>query len=192
MVISSQISRIFWRGRKQAKDLCNRRLRILYDLYCIDRFFPRVCRGSSQQHIVLDRAGAKILNIDNFNKIRELPITYKHMRLMTEFRVEAYLKNLGMGKREVKLSDIRADIYFPEYRIAVEIDTGSESYKMLKKKAEKYSRTNLFAIIFVTDGGIKRIKYFLDEIKLQRVKKAGCKFEELGDMLRKINNNLKH
>ena len=37
----------------------NRRIRKLYELYVLDRFYPKVGtgEGSSQQHICLDRAG---------------------------------------------------------------------------------------------------------------------------------------
>lgn len=77
-------------NKRQSVNIINRRLKVLYDNYCIDRVQPTVGigEGSSQYHITLDRAGAILLGIENFRSIviydpssypsKRLPMYYKH------------------------------------------------------------------------------------------------------------------
>gem|GEM_PF-5103814 len=182
---------MYWRGRKQAKDLCNRRLRILYDLHCIDKFYPPapIGEGSMPAHIVLDYAGAKALDID-LVKIRELPLTFKHHTLVAEYRIKAYRHGFSWGRREERLGPVVADIYYPEHRIAVEVDRGTEYLKTLRRKTENYNRLRgkVNRVIFVTSGSKNRIDYFCDRLQLPD---AGCHVDDLDKLLselKKIKN----
>lgn len=59
---------------------CNDRLRILYDLHCINKYSPLLPPGSgtSVQYCWLDRAGAKLLGIESFRRRQTLPQDYLH------------------------------------------------------------------------------------------------------------------
>ena len=180
---------MFWRGRSKKKDLTNRRLRVLYDLHCIDRYFPVVDSGSSEQHVVLDKSGAIILNIANFYKRDKLPFTYRHMILTTEFIKTAYNRGFGWGELEYKISGYSVDIYYEDFKIAVEIDVGTENHKTLKDKTKNYNRMRgLNFVIFVTQSEIKRGDSFIDNIhNKEGIKhKVRCNFEDLKVLTRNI------
>lgn len=178
---------MYFKGRKQAQKLTCRRLRVLYDLHCIDRFFPVVEKGSPPQHLVLDYGGVKVLDIENFKKTRRLPIDFKHKILQTEFRIRAKEKGFSWGKREEKIGPIRADLYYPNFNMAVEIDRGTETKKTLKKKIKKYNRliNRDITVIFVTSGNEKRGDFFSDKLI---VKNASSHFRDLEDLLNKMKN----
>lgn len=168
------MARKFFPGQK----ICNRRLRKLFDLHCIDRFFPPVETGSALQHVVLDYAGAKAINID-IRKINELPSTFFHTILVTEFVVEFP----GDLEVEKDFGVVRPDLYYPG--MAIEIDTGTEGYRVLKEKARRYNRYNFDWIIFVTAGNPDRIKTFFKNIRSAR-HKAGATFKDLKKLIKKI------
>lgn len=183
LVTSKQVEKVFWRGRSQSKYLCNRRLRVLYDLHCVDRFFPRVGigEGSAPQHLCLDYAGAKALKLDSFNKMQKLPISYKHYILVAEFRLNARLKGFGWGRREEKIGSTVADIYYPNYKICIEVDRGTETLSTLDRKAQKYNQivTEIDKVVFITNGTDKRKKRFKQGLKYPGGSVITAKFDDL-------------
>nr|WP_282706947.1 replication-relaxation family protein [Natroniella acetigena] len=183
MVTNYQIKKVFYRDNKGIKN-CNRRLRMLYhEMYCIDRYFPPVDTGSSKQHLMLDKAGAKAIGISPFYKLNKPVLRHEHHRLVTEFNIRGWEKGLGWAKLEHKIADQVADLYYPRKKMAVEIDTGSESRKTLKGKIKGYNRTtDLNYLIFVTTGGQSRIDLWEDKIRSD-IKFAGCQFKDVDELL---------
>ena len=177
------MARLFWGHTNHPQKQANRRLRVLYDLHCIDRFFPPVDKGSSKQHIVLDYAGARALELENFYKINDLPLTYYHTTLVAEFRLQAKLLGFSWGLTEEDLGPVKADIYYKRQGLAVEVDTGTETRETLKSKAQRYNRLQGTSLIFVTDGARDRIDYILDRV---HIPKAGGHFKNLKNFIKEI------
>lgn len=147
-------------------------------------------KGSASQHVVLDRAGAKILDLGKFYKIRSLPANYTHTLLTTDYIIAARRKGFINPVREYKNGPIRSDIFYPRESIAVEIDTGTESYTTLKDKADRYNRLfNIKAVLFITAGNRKRIKIFTDEIA-PHLSTGGTSFDRLENFLEKISTKV--
>lgn len=65
---------------KQGQQRCNDRIRILYDLHCVNKQSPLLPpgEGTSVQYVWLDRAGAKLLGMDSFRRKKTLPKDYLH------------------------------------------------------------------------------------------------------------------
>lgn len=178
---------MFWKGRSKAQDLCNRRLRLLYDLHCINRYFPPTTEGSTLQHVTLDRAGAKVLGLEQWNRIEALPITYRHTIQVGEFRILAREYGLGWGRHEYLLGSVRADIYYPDHRIAVEIDTGTETHTVLKRKAMSYRMIRgLRYLLIVTTGPRERLQTFLDHADGAAKERRGARWERVCDLLQSV------
>lgn len=59
---------------------CNDRIRVLYDLHCVNKQSPLLPpgQGTSVQYVWLDRAGAKLLGIEKFRRKKSLPLDYLH------------------------------------------------------------------------------------------------------------------
>src|SRR5690606_17928518 len=77
----------------QGQKRCNERLRILYDLHCINKWSPRLAigEGTSKQYVALDRAGCKLLGIER--RIRqEIPQDWRHRSLIMDVYIEMVLK----------------------------------------------------------------------------------------------------
>ncbi len=158
-------------------------------MQCIDRYYPPVDSGSSRQHLLLDRAGAMAINISPFYKLNTPPLRWKHHVLVAEFDIMAHSRGFGWGKLEHKIASQQADLYYPSYRMAVEIDTGSESHKTLLDKIKGYNRTtDLKYLLFITDGGENRIKLWKENVR-KGIKFAGCKFEDVDKLLDMIKNS---
>src|SRR5690625_140349 len=101
IVVPEQLARVFWSHCKDPVRMCVDRLRVLYDLHCIDRFYPPVSSGTSPQHITLDRAGARVLALpDDWKRTTRLPATYRHTVLITQFCILAQEGGLKWGERE--------------------------------------------------------------------------------------------
>lgn len=179
---------MFWSHANNSQFLADRRLLKLYnEMYCIDRFHPPAETGTNRQVITLDRAGAKILDIDNFRKVRELPNSYKHHLLIGDFRIAAKQAGFSWGKKEEKVGPKRIDIYYPKHKLAVEIDRGTETRSTLDRQAKKYNRLYGKGItcVFITKGTEDRKDYFLDQLTIPN---AGATFDDLDEMLNKMVN----
>ncbi|MFW5962013.1 MAG: replication-relaxation family protein [bacterium] len=184
IVTSYQIAKLFWEGRSNSQGLANRRLRKLYDLHCIDRFFPIKKHGTSCQHLVLDVVGALVLGVNgDFEKLKELPVKYRHSVYTADFIVEARSFGLINEKVNYFLDGVNVDIYYPQYNLVVDIDVGTESISYLIQKATKINQIhNIKHLFFVTNGGKKRIKFFTDNIHtIKRIN--GCRFNHLNCFL---------
>lgn len=183
---------MFFRKNKESRFLCNRRLRRLFDLHCIDRFFPPIDVGSTPQHVVLDRAGAKILGVESsFNKIPCLPLTHKHMILMTQFLIRANRWGFGWGEREYQMGSVVGDIYYSKYRMMVEIDSGNHGSKVLQEKARNYADLpNVDWIVFVTSGSESRVESFLDSCIFPG-RKGGCVIKDLDTFFSGLRKKIK-
>lgn len=84
----------------QGQKRCNERLRILYDLHCINKWSPRlpIGEGTSKQYVALDRAGCKLLQVER--RIRhDLPQDWRHRSLIMDVYTESII-----GERESKWS----------------------------------------------------------------------------------------
>jgi hypothetical protein len=69
-----------FREISRGQQRCNDRIRILYDLHCVNKQSPLLPpgQGTSVQYVWLDRAGAKLLGIENFRRRKSLPQDYLH------------------------------------------------------------------------------------------------------------------
>lgn len=137
----------------------NRRLKVLYENYYIDRVFPPVelYKGSSQQFVCLDKAGWYLLGYDKYNKpfkirdgILSLPSGWKHYETILD--IDCYLRN----KYNTLLSNIQRKIKFQEkefipdllsvieskengFVFFIEVDMGTEDSKIIKDKIKIYN-----------------------------------------------------
>jgi hypothetical protein len=181
LTTSDQLARVFFQANN-AQYLCNKRLRILFDLHCINRFFPPTDKGSSRQHTALDIAGKKILGIDRYTLIKKLPITYKHTIHVTEAAIR--LTKLGPHTLETNLGGAIADLYYPNHKLAIEVDTGAESRRSLTTKIDRYRLiTDIKWLLFISTGPIERIKYFVN-----LTKSTGCLFRTIGTQWQDLNS----
>ena len=90
----------------QGQKRCNERIRVLYDLHCVNKWSPRlpIGEGTSKQYVALDRAGCKLLNIER--RVRnEIPQDWRHKSMVMDVYCE-----LVVGEREGKW-----EIKFLEY-----------------------------------------------------------------------------
>jgi len=160
----------------------------LYRLNCINRFFPPVeqGKGSSKAHYCLDRAGFKALKINNFQRYKKLPIDYKHKILVADFRIEAFKSGWDWGELEKDFEILKPDIFYlyNSREIFVEVDTGSENKRKLKKKGEKYNQIEPDLLIFLAKNK-KRIKFFMKNI-FSAKNFIGCKHCDIKKVFSKI------
>jgi hypothetical protein len=99
MTIFSDLKPSSWRAK------ANERIRRLYNSHCIDRFFPNVRKnsGSSEQHIILDYTGAKIIaKVKGYTKFKwrkrtYLPQTYRHYLKIMDFKALLHVLNRQLG-----------------------------------------------------------------------------------------------
>lgn len=105
IINSSQIAKIIFKDTKYPVKYCNNHLKKLFELGCIDRFFPLAESGYPQSHVVLAPIGAKLINLENFKKITELSMKWRHTvarselfsnifnkKVITEWRPEVTLE----------------------------------------------------------------------------------------------------
>lgn len=96
----------FWAGSK-GQQRCNDRIRILYDLHCVNKFSPLLPpgAGTSVQYVWLDRAGAKLLGAQSFRRRTTIPMDYLH----TAAILDLYCELLALERQqliEIKYIDI--------------------------------------------------------------------------------------
>jgi len=148
----------------ESSSVLNRRLRKLYELYVLDRFYPKIGigMGSSQQHICLDKAGLVLLKIDKYNK----PINYdhngnkvlffgwEHKILLNEYEC-VICELINDISAEVLIYKVEENISFfdnqfiPDifllieyqgkgYVFFIEVDLGTEDIPYIKRKINQY------------------------------------------------------
>lgn len=148
----------------ESVSVLNRRLRKLYELYILDRFYPKVGmgQGSSQQFICLDKAGLILLEIDRYNK----PINYdsngnkilflgwEHKILLNEYEcnIRALINDINADILIYKVEEpviffgnqLIPDIFLiieylgKGYVFFIEIDLGTEDIPYIKRKINSY------------------------------------------------------
>lgn len=145
-------------------DYLNKRLNILYKKHFIDKIYPIVGmgKGSSKQHICLDRAGILYMDIEGYNKPiktdkegnKSLPLGWEHIVMLSEYQCKAreffndgygslrhYWTELPHHYADTKLIP---DITFVAthkgkgYVFFVEVDLGTEDIPYVKKKLDSY------------------------------------------------------
>lgn len=105
MMVFTNLKPSSWRNK------ATERLRRLYHAHCIDRWFPPVGEGagSTQQHILLDRAGALVLarklgyqeERSRFKKRLYVPQNYQHTLKIVDFKAMLHLLNKQLGAGEI-------------------------------------------------------------------------------------------
>lgn len=151
---SSQIAKVTFRNQTHQQRYCNTHLKKLFNLGCIDRFFPFVEHGSPQAHIVLAPIGARLIQEENFRKITTLNQNWKHLVASNEvfchissqykvtncsFEISLEWENKSITKK------LRSDLFCGFIKndcpifIMVEIDLGTEPISELYKKVNQYN-----------------------------------------------------
>jgi hypothetical protein len=149
---SRQVSKIIFRDEKHPIKKCNNKLKKLYELGCIDRFFPAVEKGSPQTHLVLAPIGAHLIEARKFRKIFSLNQNWRHQVFTNEVLAELsnkYEVTKWRGELVVewinnnKTQTIRSDAFcgwedgFEKYAM-FEIDLSTEHMDELKSKVKQY------------------------------------------------------
>lgn len=148
----------------ESVSVLNRRLKKLYELYVLDRFYPKVGTGmgSSQQYICLDRAGLILLEIDKYNKPinydnngnKALFLGWEHKVFLNEYECIIYslVKDI---EAQILIYKVEEPILFLDtqlipdiflmieylgkgYLFYIEIDLGTEDIPYIKKKINSY------------------------------------------------------
>jgi hypothetical protein len=163
MMVFGNLKPSCWRTK------ANERIRRLYHAHCIDRWFPPVAdgTGSAPQHLILDRAGARILalkgepDMENWRKRDYVPQTYSHTLKLYDFRAmlslltrqddfivkEWILENknkmqfpIGDGKQSEVIPDAMCQYIHNKRQKAffLECDNGTMSDNQLKSKIQRY------------------------------------------------------
>lgn len=141
---------------KFASKTCNRRLKKLFELGCIDRFFPVLGDGRSMDHmhVVMGPIGAKILDIKGFRRIKFLGQNWRHTIMVNEILANLSVKyEVKDYKKEVKLEwqDGSARDYHQQPDLLInyvaqdkekfafiEADMGTEDMDTLVRKVKNY------------------------------------------------------
>jgi Replication-relaxation len=146
-------------------DFLNKRLNILYKKHFIDKIYPSVGlgKGSSKQHICLDRAGIIFLELEGYNKpirtdkdgSKSLPLGWEHVVMVNDYhcKIKEFFKGEGNGiikswtEEPLPYNDTRLipDIMFiakyggKGYLFCIEVDLGTEDVPYVKKKLSSYT-----------------------------------------------------
>lgn len=106
--------------------------------------------------------------------------------LIVEFRLQGRLNGLPWGEVQRRLvKGVIPDIYYPDERMIVEIDTGTESHTTLRSKAERYSKIRgLRSVVFVTTGALTRGQTFLVPLQETADLLIQVKFQDLPKLFR--------
>ncbi len=164
IVSRDHVAGTFFAHCKAPEIQTDKRLKVLYSLSILNRFFPPrpPAGGRGQQLVTLDRAGGMFLNIENYRYVKTLPITYNHTLLVVSTYLSA--KDLiAKWKPEYNLRLIRPDAAFTlkgtGKEFILEVDTGKQSKPKLTKKLETYSKIkNLPPIIFISERNLGDVK----------------------------------
>ncbi|AGY47006.1 plasmid replication-relaxation protein [Bacillus phage CampHawk] len=148
-----------------SSDYLNKRLKLLYDKHVIDRIYPAVepGKGSSKQHICLDRAGSILLGLENYSKpistkngVKSLPLGWEHKVKLNDYEclIKKTVSELGgkvllyQTEKALTFGDTKIipDIFFliscnkKGYMYFVEVDLGTEDLPYVKKKIDSYMK----------------------------------------------------
>lgn len=92
----------------------------------------------------------------------------------------------GSGFHEYRLGQVVSDVCFLDRGVCVEVDMGTESRQVLKKKIQAYLRVPaLRALIFLTQGAKERADFVVDRLRGNgRFAIVGARMQELTGALR--------
>lgn len=169
-LLRSQIERLFFSQNKQSRVICNRRLRKLEKLQLIKRF-----KLSLNEEAVIS-PGFFLSTLDKNNYYYRLPNNYLHYILRNEvyvllketpyLTIDTFLVEYVFKQNNYTLqADILTIVKYKNkvFSLIIEVDTGTESLKILKEKLNVYNHLKKHfsnfpeLIIFTTDMNIKRL-----------------------------------
>lgn len=133
---------------------CNDRLRMLFDLHCINKHSPLLPpgNGTSPQYVWLDRAGAKLLGIEKFRRRKELPQDYLHSsKVMDVYCLFVRMKREGLleikyesVEEKAKTWPLIPDLFYiirmnkKGYIFLIEVDRSEKKEKEELEKIQSY------------------------------------------------------
>ena len=86
---------------KQGRKRCNERIRVLFELHCVNKWVPRlpIGEGTSKQYVAIDRAGCKLLGIEKKTR-QSIPQNWKHQSMAMDLYCQ-YVIHHREGKKYV-------------------------------------------------------------------------------------------
>lgn len=148
---STQLKSFVYKDKNITNQAFNRRLKRMYQLGCIDRFFPYVDQGTPQTHCVLAPIGARVLEIENFRKVVNLNQNWRHTvevsQVLSKIHVMKHLrriKNEMIIKWHEDKKTMRVDSFISwidnekEKFAMIEVDMGTEPLITLYEKIKNY------------------------------------------------------
>lgn len=160
IITSIQLARIIFKEgnevRKFALQYTTARLKKLYELGCIDRFFPISENSKSKDyvHVVMGPVGARVLKIEKFRRIKSLPSHWRHAvmvndifsNLYVKFKIVSWLKEIKLEwKNEATvIHNLQPDALIGytnnkhEKYAFIEADMGTETISTLLGKIKRY------------------------------------------------------
>lgn len=144
----------------QGQKRCNDRIRVLYDMHCVNKAAPKLPmgEGTSKQYVWIDRAGIKLLNQERRAK-NELPQDYKHRSLITDVYCDfvlgqrtgqwdvRYLQTEQPCANKTIIPDLMAIIKFTGVPrgavLAIEVDRSEKKDSVEKVKLQAYRQWEL-------------------------------------------------
>lgn len=127
---------------------CNDRLRVLFDLHCVNKQSPLLApgAGTSVQYAWLDRAGAKLLGIEGFRRRKTLPQDYLHSARVLD--AYCFLKEMERsGELEIKYEATEANQktwpLIPDLLYVLRIGKRGYTYLIEVDRSEKKEKEEL-------------------------------------------------
>lgn len=171
---SHQIANLLFKEKNNPVLFSNRRLKKLYRLGCIDRFFPSIDKGRLPTHITLAVIGAKVLEKRGFRRLLILNQNWKHTVAINEvlshhkMNHEKFIIEDAIVWNESKIiPDIQ--LIGESSRKFIEVDMGTETIAVLKEKVENYydysiyNKDTNFTVLFACkyEETIKKLEKFV-------------------------------
>lgn len=149
---SIQLTKIIYKDEKYGNRYMNNKLRKLFTIGCIDRFFPAREKGTYPTHVVLAPIGAKLIDVSGFKKITFINQKWRHTVSTNEVLANLLYKyKVKFAKMEMWVENnedfkIRTDMFSswiqndkPMFAF-FEIDMGTENMSDVTKKVEIYHK----------------------------------------------------
>lgn len=152
IITSDAIAKVLYKDFVYPEKTANNHLRIMFKLGIVDRFWPEpdATAGSTPTHFILGPVGARILELDGFKRMKEIPQKWRHYVMVSDyyayfvnkFKVLDWSNEYRLHYKNKKMDDqqIKADalIKTPDIIYLLELDTGSEAIQVLKDKIDAY------------------------------------------------------
>ena len=105
---------------------------------------------------------------------------YAHEVELVLIRWVARQLGLGWGTLEHRIGPVIADLWFPAYRLAVEVDLGTEDRPHLRKKLQRYRTISEVSwLIFVTTGTQERVDFAVSVSRGGPARCIGAQWQDL-------------